>query len=341
MQVEKKIFIVAEIAQAHDGSLGILHSYIDALAHTGIDAIKFQVHIADAESSEFEEFRVKISYEDITRYDYWKRMEFTEEQWHGIKRHCENCNVEFFASPFSNAAVDMLERIGVKRYKIGSGELTNLVLLQKIAQTGKEIILSTGMCSFEEIDQTINFLKPYGNKISLLQCTTQYPTKPASVGLNVISELKKRYGAYGIKIGFSDHSGKIFAPLAAVALGAEIIEVHATFDRRMFGPDASASLTIDEINQLVEGIWFIEDCLRHPVDKNDASNFERLREIFGKSLSINKDLPAGHTITFDDLETKKPFGKGIPPKDFQKVIGLKLKTNKKKYDFLTTKDIEP
>jgi N,N'-diacetyllegionaminate synthase len=165
------VFIIAEIAQAHDGSLGILHSYIDAVSDTGADAIKFQVHIAEAESSEFEPFRVNFSYIDKTRYDYWKRMEFSLTQWQEIKEHCEKRNLEFICSPFSLAAVDLLEQIEIKKYKIGSGEVSNLLMLEKIAKTNKDIILSSGMSSFQDLDNTVNFIKSFGNKLAILQCT--------------------------------------------------------------------------------------------------------------------------------------------------------------------------
>ena len=145
-----KSFLIAEIGQAHDGSLGILHSYIDAVATTGVDAIKFQTHIAEAESSAAEPFRVNFSYEDATRYDYWHRMSFTKAQWIEIKKHCEEVGLEFMSSPFSQSAVDLLEEIDVKRYKIGSGEVNNFLMLEKIAKTGKPIILSSGMSSFVE-----------------------------------------------------------------------------------------------------------------------------------------------------------------------------------------------
>jgi len=329
------VFIIAELGQAHDGSLGILPSYIDALSSTGVDAVKFQMHIAEAESSQYEEFRVKFSYVDKTRYDYWKRMGFSREQWIEIKKHCEDQGVEFLCSAFSNAAVDLLEEIGLKRYKVGSGETTNYVLLEKIARTGKEMILSSGMSSFRDIDLAIDFLKPFGNNFSILQCTTKYPTGPEDLGLNVIAEMKKRYG---VPVGFSDHSGKIYPSIAAVALGANIIEVHSVFDKKMFGPDASSSLTIDEISRMVEGVRYIEKANRHPFDKSNSAGFERLREIFGKSLSVNKDLSAGHILTFDDFETKKPYGRGIPAKDYREIIGKKLKTAKRKYDFLNNDD---
>jgi len=146
-------FIIAEIAQAHDGSLGIAHSFIDALKGTGVDAIKFQTHIAEAESSIFEPFRINFSYEDKTRFDYWKRMEFSFEEWKGLKEHCEQNNLEFMSTPFSNMAVDLLEGLGIKRYKVSSGDLNNFLLLEKIARTKKPIILSTGMSSFTSVNQ--------------------------------------------------------------------------------------------------------------------------------------------------------------------------------------------
>ncbi|MGV3697948.1 N-acetylneuraminate synthase family protein [Flavobacterium sp.] len=335
--MNNKPYLIAEIAQAHDGSLGILHSYIDAVAKTGVQAIKFQMHIAEAESSIHEPFRVKFSKEDATRYDYWKRMEFSLEQWKGIKAHCDEVGLDFICSPFSNKAVDWLEEIGIHTYKIGSGEVNNLLLLEKVTQTGKPMIISSGMSSFAELDQTVQFLKGKNAPFSILQCTTAYPTKPEQYGLNVISELKNRYD---VPIGFSDHSAKIATGIAAVALGAEILEFHAVFNRDMFGPDAIASLTLEETKQLAEAINEIHLAQKHPIDKNSNTDFKELKSIFEKSLAINKDLPKGYTITFGDLESKKPNGFGISAKDFKNVIGRKLANNKTKWDFLNEEDLE-
>lgn len=335
--MRNKVFIIVEVAQAHDGSLGILHSYIDAVSKIGVDAIKFQTHIAEAESSKYEIFRVNFSYEDKTRYEYWKRMEFTLEQWKDIKKHCETVGLEFMSSPFSCAAVDLLESVGIKRYKIGSGEVTNFLMLEKIARTGKPIILSTGMSSFKELDKTIEFLKPFKNKLAILQCSTSYPTKPESVGLNVINELKRRYN---IPVGLSDHSGTIYPAIAAVSLGVNIIEVHVVFDKIMFGPDSTSSLTIEELKQMVDGIRFIEKSLNNPVNKDDNSKFLDIKKVFEKSLAYNRDFKKGHTIKFEDLESKKPYGQGIPAKDYRLIIGKKLKKEVRKYSFLKEENIE-
>lgn len=323
--------IIAEIGQAHDGSLGNVHAYLDALGSSGIDAVKFQTHIAEAESSVHEPFRVKFSKQDKTRYEYWKRMEFTVGQWQGIKNHCDELGIEFMSSPFSNAAVDLLEELNVLRYKIGSGEINNWLMLEKIAKTGKPIILSSGMSSYQELDQTFDFLRSYGNQLSVLQCTTQYPTTPEVWGLNVIEELKERYR---VPVGYSDHSGDIYASLAAASLGAEIFEFHVVFDRRQFGPDTKSSITVDEVHKLTTGIRQIQTAIAKPVNKNVNDQFTSLKGIFEKSLAVNKDLPAGHRISFEDLEAKKPKNMGIDAKDFRKVIGKELETSLVKWDFL-------
>ncbi|WP_369765611.1 N-acetylneuraminate synthase family protein [Flavobacterium sp. WC2429] len=329
-------YLIAEIGQAHEGSLGILYSYIEAIAQTGVDAVKFQMHIAEAESSEHEPFRVKFSLEDETRFDYWRRMGFTLEQWKGIKQHCDTLGLDFICSPFSNLAVDWLEEIGVKQYKIGSGEVTNFLILEKIAQTGKPVILSSGMSSYAELDQTINFLKERKVDFSIVQCTTAYPTMPEHYGLNVIQELKDRYK---VPTGFSDHSARIETCIAATALGASILEFHVVFDRQLFGPDANASLTISETKDLILAVKNVATALSNPIDKNNNSNFSELKQIFEKSLAVNKKLPKNHIITFDDLEAKKPKGFGVDALRFQEVIGRVLNRDLDQWDFLNEGDL--
>lgn len=332
----KGIYIIAEIGQAHDGSLGIAHSFIDAIAEIGVNAVKFQTHIAEAESSEFEQFRIKFSYEDASRFDYWKRMEFTLEQWQGLKSHCEAKGLEFISSPFSLAAIELLEKLSVSRYKIGSGEIGNLLLLQKIAETGKPVILSSGMSSFEELDLSVDFFKPYGNLLSILQCTTSYPTSPHQWGLNVIEVLKNRYK---VNVGFSDHSGEIYACLAAATLGAQILEFHVTFDKRMFGPDATSSLTFEQAKQLVKGVRQIEYAVQNPVNKNDTTSFSDMKIMFGKSLAVNKEKLKGEKVKLEDLESRKPAGRGIPAADYLQILGKRFVKDLKRGDFITHDDI--
>ncbi|MFY7666546.1 N-acetylneuraminate synthase family protein [Flavobacterium sp.] len=329
-------YYIAEIAQAHEGSLGILHSYIDAVAKTGAHAIKFQLHIAEAESSEAETFRTKFSYEDATRFDYWKRMEFTFEQWQGIKAHVEAAGLDFIVSPFSVAAVKMLEKLGLKAYKIGSGELSNLLMLEAIAKTGTPVILSSGMSDFTELDTAVSLFKSRNTPLALLQCTTAYPTKPTEYGFNVLAEMKSRYQ---IPIGFSDHSAKSSTGIAAVALGAEILEFHVVFDKELFGPDARASLTFPEVKQLIAGANDVYEALQNPVVKNHTADFNSLKTLFGKSLAVNRDLEQGAVLQESDLESKKPANCGIPAADYKQVIGKKLLRPLKQWDFLTENDI--
>ncbi|SDC83674.1 N-acetylneuraminate synthase [Algoriphagus faecimaris] len=328
--------IIAEIAQAHDGSLGNAHAFIDALATTGVDAVKFQTHIAEAESSSFEPFRIKFSKQDETRFDYWKRMEFTPDQWKGLKDHCHEKGMQFISSPFSVAAVDLLNEIGVDAYKIGSGEIANKLMLERIAKTGKPVIMSSGMSTMYELEEAISWLNEQNVDLSILQCTTAYPTDPEQWGLNMIGKLKEKFN---MPVGFSDHSGDIFACLAAASLGAELFEFHVVFDKRQFGPDSIASISIDDTSRLCKGIKQIKKSLSHPVDKNDDTKFKELKRIFGKSLAVNKKLEIGHSITMDDLESKKPGDKGIPANQFSSILGRKTKRKMEKWEFLNFEDL--
>ena len=329
--------IIAEIAQAHDGSLGILHSYIDAVAKAGVNTVKFQMHIADAESSTFEPFRVNFSYVDKTRFDYWKRMEFSMDQWQEIINHCDEKKINFLCSPFSIEALNILEKLGVKRYKIASGEIQNKLMLSKIASTNKPVLISSGMSNYQELDSAIDLLKNHSAHLSVFQCTTAYPTPPEQVGLNVIKELKTRYN---LPVGLSDHSGEIYPSLAAVSLGASLIEVHAVFDKELFGPDAKSSLTMSQLSQLVDGIRFLDRAIQNPVNKNDIEKYAANKIIFGKSLALNIDVQAGEYVLLDQLESKKPGDKGISAADYQNILGKRYRNSLKKGEFINYSDIE-
>jgi N,N'-diacetyllegionaminate synthase len=314
-------FVVAEIAQTHDGSLGTAHAYIDAVAGTGADAIKFQTHIADAESTPGEQFRVKFSRQDASRYDYWKRMEFSEAQWAGLAAHAAEKGLVFLSSPFSDAAVDLLDRIGVPAWKIGAGEVTNHPMLQRVARTKKPVLLSSGLSSWSDLDAAIAVLREHGAPICVFQTTTAYPCPPEKLGLNVLAELRARYAC---PVGLSDHSATIFAGLAAVTLGANLLEIHVTFSRECFGPDVIASITTDELATMVRGIRFVETALAHPIDKDAmAGELGELKVLFGKSIVAARDLAAGEVVTDDAVAYKKP-GTGIPAARRDEVIGKRL-----------------
>jgi N-acetylneuraminate synthase len=313
-----RCLIIAEVAQAHDGSLGAAHAYIDAAARSGADAVKFQTHIAEAESSPAEPWRVKFSLQDATRFDYWRRMEFTEPQWAGLRAHAAERGLRFLSSPFSVEAAQLLRRAGVSAWKIASGEVSNLPLFEFIASTRLPVLLSTGMSRLSEIDAAVARVRAAGLPLTVMQCTTAYPCPEEKIGLNLIAFFRERYGC---PAGLSDHSGRIWAPLAAAALGAEAIEVHITFSRECFGPDVPASLTTGELQQLVEGVRFIEKTLEHPVNKDEAAReLEPLREIFTKSVAARVGLAPGTVLAASHLALKKP-GTGIPGERLPELIG--------------------
>ncbi len=319
---EAPCLIVGEIAQAHDGSLGSAHAYVDAVARAGADAVKFQTHIASAESSPEEPFRVQFSQQDATRYAYWKRMEFTPEQWAGLAQHAREKGLIFLSSPFSEEAVELLARLEVPAWKIASGEVNNPLLWESLFQHARPILLSTGMSAFAEIDRAVAQIRAHGLPLAVLQCTSKYPVLPEEVGLNLLSYFRSRYSA---PVGLSDHSGKIYAGLAAAALGANILEVHVTFSREMFGPDVPASLTTAELGQLVEGVRFIEASLENSVNKDQlVEDMEDMRTIFGKSLVAGADLKAGQILRREDVTARKP-GWGIPVSRLDEVLGKALK----------------
>mgnify|MGYP001168165792 CR=1 FL=1 len=319
-----RCFIIAEIAQAHDGSLGTAHAYIDAVAAAGADAIKFQTHIASEESTPDEPFRVQFSKQDSNRYEYWKRMEFTEEQWEGLRDHCKDTGITFLSSPFSEAAVDLLENLNMPAWKIASGEVSNIPMLTKIAETSKPVLLSTGMSDLSEIQNILSFLQEYNIPVLVFQTTTAYPCPPEQIGINNIPVLRE---LFDIPVGLSDHSGTIYSPLAASALEIDMLEIHVTFSRQTFGPDVPASITIDELSEVVKGIRYIERMINNPVDKNQiAQELKPLRDLFAKSIVAKDNLNAGHLLTSEDLAFKKP-GTGLPPSEAPHLLGKQLKNS--------------
>ncbi len=314
-------FIVGEVAQSHDGSLGQAHAFIDAIASAGACAVKFQTHVAAAESTVQEPWRVPGSGQDASRYAYWKRMEFSEPQWVELKCHAQERGLVFLSSPFSLEAVDLLERVGMPAWKVGSGEISNRVLCRRLASSGLAVFLSTGMSPWHEVDEAVAYFRARNIPLVVLQCSSVYPCPPEKIGLNVLAQLRDRYGCL---VGLSDHSGTIYSGLAAAAVGIEVLEVHVTLSREMFGPDVQASITTAELRQLVDGVRVIEAIRSHPVDKDQmAKELKPLRDIFMKSIVAKTELPAGTILQEEHLILKKP-GTGIPASRLGEVVGKRL-----------------
>lgn len=317
----EKPLLIAEVGQAHEGSLGMAHAYIDAVADSGADAVKFQTHIASAESTLDEPFRVQFSRQDPTRYAYWRRMEFSPEQWLGLANHARERGLYFLSSPFSLEAVSLLADIGVSAWKIGSGEALSYHVLDAIFAMGGPIIVSTGMSPWNEIDRLVDCLNANHASFALMQCTSRYPTPFAEVGLNVLEEMRARYHC---PVGLSDHSGSPYPALAALAQGAKLIEVHVTFDRRLFGPDITSSVTFDELSLLVKARDAFVEMNANPVNKDGlASSLTTMRTTFGKSVAPVRDLPAGTVLERDMLTIKKPAS-GIPAEALDSLVGRRL-----------------
>jgi N,N'-diacetyllegionaminate synthase len=332
-----RCLIIGEVAQAHDGSLGAAHAFIDAISKSGADAVKFQTHIAAAESTQAEPWRVKFSPQDASRYDYWKRMEFTEEQWTGLKQHAKECGLLFLSSPFSLEAVELLLRVGVAAWKVASGELSNASMLERMITSRLPIILSSGMSSWDELDAIVNKVREANLDLTVLQCSSIYPTPPEKLGINLLADFRTRYGC---KVGLSDHSGTPFAGLAAAALGADMIEVHVTLSREAFGPDVPASLTTQELRQLVDGVRFIRTALNHPVDKNLISvELAPMRALFTKSVVAKHHLDLGTVLTNTDLALKKP-GTGLSPDHLPRILGRRLKRSLPADALLSEEDLD-
>lgn len=330
-------FLIGEVAMAHEGSLGMAHAFIDAIARTGAHAVKFQTHIAEAESTAAEPFRVALSGQDGSRYAYWQRTAFSEDGWKDLVDHAHRVGLCFISSPFSEEAVDLLVRVGADALKIASGEVGNVPLLTYAARSGLPVMVSSGMSSLEEVDLAIATLKSEGCRYALFQCTSAYPCPPERLGLNLLSDFRDLYSC---PVGLSDHSGTIYAGLAAATLGAEMLEVHVCFSREMYGPDVPASLVPDELALLAEGCRFIRRALAQQVDKNaESESMHGLRDLFTKSIVARTALAAGTVIGPQDIAFKKP-GTGIPARRYAEIIGKRLLVDVRPDKIFSAQDFE-
>lgn len=329
-----KTLIIAEVGSVHDGSLGNALCLIETAADCGVDAVKFQTHIPEAET--LAGAPMPSFFTGELRFAYFKRTGFSIEQWCQLKRRCDERGVMFLSSPFSEQAVDLLESVGLEKYKIPSGEVTNLPLLEKIAKLKKPILLSSGMSSWSELDMAVSTVQKYHDNLTVLQCTSEYPCPYDHVGLNVMLEMRQRYAR---PVGLSDHTLTPYASFAAVTLGASVIEKHFTFSRKMYGSDARHSLEPKEMADLVSGIRAIETMLATSVDKANTNSFEEMKHVFEKSLVALVDIPPGTLLRREMIGIKKP-GTGMSPSRLAEVIGKHTSRAVKAESILTSDDIE-
>lgn len=324
--------IIAEIGSVHDGSFGNACRLIEAAAQMGADIVKFQTHIAEAES--LPNAPSPGYFQAEPRVEYFRRTAFSEKQYREFVALSERLGVEFLSSPFSLEAVDFLESIGVRSYKIPSGEVSNLPLLERVAETKKLTYLSSGMSDWAEIDAAVGVLKG-GGPLVLMQCSSEYPCKPEHVGLNVILEMRERYGC---EVGFSDHTLGFAASIGAVFHGASVIEKHFTFSKLMYGSDAKHSMEPEEFRKFCGELKEAYRIHKNPVNKNDLGSYREMKHIFEKSVVLSSDVSAGTRLEKKHLAYKKP-GTGIRAFDYQKVLGKTLKNPGKRDQMLSWDDL--
>lgn len=315
-----KLKIIAEIGSVHDGSFGNACRLIEAAAGAGADGVKFQTHIAAAET--LRDAPMPGYFKGEPRFEYFERTGFSPDQWRGLKEVCNSYGVAFLSSPFSLEAVDLLEDVDVNAYKVPSGEVTNIPLMKRIAETGKPVLLSSGMSDWAELDAAMAALKP-GGPVTILQCASAYPCPAEQVGLNVIGEMRERFG---VAVGYSDHTLGFAAGVAAATLGATVIEKHFTLSKLMYGSDAAHSMEPGEFVLFCQAVHEAWAMAAAPVDKNDVTAYRDMKRIFEKSIVAARPISAGSVLTFEDMAFKKP-GDGMPASSYKAVVGKTAKVD--------------
>ena len=319
----KRTLIIAEAGVNHNGSLELAKQLIDAAAVAGVSYVKFQSFKAEklvtkeAEQAEYQQRNAA----DSSQYTMLKKLELTHRQHEELVAHCKQKGVRFLSTAFDLESIEYLHSLNLGLWKIPSGEITNFPYLKKIAQYGEPVIMSTGMCSMDDVEQALNVLLEHGltkEQITLLHCNTEYPTPMQDVNLKAMLQLRDKFG---IKVGYSDHTKGIEVPIAAVALGAEVIEKHFTLDRTLPGPDHKASLEPNELKAMVDAIRNIEQALGDG-QKHVSASEEKNIAIARKSIEAAKDIKRGELLTEENLTTKRP-GSGISPMRWEEVIGTK------------------
>ncbi len=338
----KKVIIIAEIGVNHNGSISIAKKLIDAATDAKADFVKFQTFKAEnivSKSAKMAEYQKKNDLnENGFQYQMLKQLELSETELLDLKAYCDSKKIQFLSTAFDEISVDILSEIGIPFFKIPSGEITNLPLLRHIAQKGKPIVLSTGMSDLGEIKDALKVLTNEGismDKISILHCNTEYPTPMRDVNLRAMLHIQSEFG---VEIGYSDHTLGIEIPIAAVALGATIIEKHFTLDRKMKGPDHAASLEPNELKAMVEAIRNVELALSGDGIKTASPSEIKNKDIARKSIHVKNDIKAGLEIKATDLIMKRP-GDGISPMEIDKVIGKRTIKNLFSDDQLAWEDL--
>ena len=320
--MSEHVLIIAEAGVNHNGSLEIAKKLVDSAADAGVDIIKFQTFNSKnlvSKSARMAEYQQKNTGHDESQYAMLKKLELSVEDHLELIRHCNERGIRFFSTAFDMESIDFLHSLHMGLWKIPSGEITNYPYLKKIASYQEPVILSTGMCNLDDIEASLDVLLKEGCKkqnVTILHCNTEYPTPYNDVNLRAMQEIEKKFGT---KVGYSDHTNGIEVPIAAVAMGACVIEKHFTLDRNMEGPDHKASLEPNELKKMVESIRNIESALgtgHKVISPSEKKNIEIAR----KSIVAARDIAKGEILSENNLTVKRP-GNGISPMRWNEVVG--------------------
>lgn len=312
------VFIIAEAGVNHNGNIDLAYQLVDAAVSAGVDCVKFQTYITENDTAKnCKKAEYQNSGDDENQYEMLKKLELSFDDFRDLKKYCEEKGIIFLSSPFDLDSIDFLETLDPMFWKVASSELTNYPFLRKVAQTHRDVVLSTGMASLEEIEMSLNVLKKFGaGKITLLHCNTEYPTPFKDVNLSAMDDLRR---VFGYSVGYSDHTLGIEVPIAAVAMGATVIEKHFTLDKNMEGPDHKASLDPVELKSMVTAIRNIELSIgdgKKKITESESKNRIAAR----KSIVANCAIKKGEVYTEQNLAAKRPGG-GISPMEWETIIG--------------------
>lgn len=324
----KRVYIIAEAGVNHNGDINIAKRLVDAAQEAGADVVKFQTFQADSLVSKYAQkakYQLQSTDEKETQREMLKKLELTYEMHVELLQYCREVGIDFLSTPFDLGSIDLLESVGMNLYKIPSGEITNLPYLRKIGSLRKPVILSSGMSTIGEVKEAVKVLRESGAaNVAVLHCNTQYPTPMQDVNLNVMNTIRNEIG---VSVGYSDHTEGIEVPIAAVAMGAEIIEKHFTLDKTMAGPDHKASPEPDGLKAMVQAIRNIEMAVGDIEKKPTRSEKDNIA-VVRKSIVAKRQIEAGEMFSEDNITTKRP-GIGISPMLWDNVVGT---VAKRKYE---------
>lgn len=336
-----RVIVIGEAGVNHNGNIELAKELVRVAASAGCDYVKFQTFVAKnvvTKNASKAEYQILNSPTEGTQIEMLEKLQLTQAEHYDLIDECNKFGIKFLSTAFDLDSIDFLHTLKMGLWKVPSGEITNLIYLQKIGSFNEDVILSTGMSTLGEIERALEILINAGtlrDKITILHCNTEYPTPMSDVNLKAMLTIKN---AFGINIGYSDHTLGIEVPIAAVAMGAIVIEKHFTIDRSLPGPDHLASLEPKELKDMVQGIRNVECALGTGIKSPTESERKNIN-IARKSIHLVKDIKAGHVLSLDDLTAKRP-GNGLSPLFTKEIVGSIVKNDLSKDAMLNLKDLE-